>query len=173
MNKYSIITVIAIIVIIIPILYGLWSIYAVEQLQVRTPNSEFRYFEMSNDEKIQLCNPLPFFVSFNGLKISTYYADELKGEFELGQTKIEPQISEVIEGNFYSENFSESQYFLLHMDWEFYDEGAIRLDPSKMLVITNFETKIIGIIPYQTTITQSGFEFIQMMNEDSKCGNSD
>ena len=173
MNKYSIITIIAIIVIIIPILYGIWGIYAVEQLQLRTPNSEFRYFEMSNDEKIQLCNPMPFFVSFNGLKISTYYANDLKGVFELEQTTIEPQISEVMEGDFSSENFSESQYLFLHMDWEFYDEGAIRLDPSKMVVITNFETKIIGIIPYQTTITQSGFDFPKMMNEDSSCENSD
>ena len=53
MNKYTIITIIAIVVIIIPVFYGIWSIYAVEQLQLRTPNSEFRYFEMSNDEKIQ------------------------------------------------------------------------------------------------------------------------
>jgi len=173
MNKYSIITVIAIIVIIIPILYGMWSIYSVEQLQIRTSTSEFRYFEMSNYEKIQICNPVPFFVSFNGLKIAVYYANDLKGLFELGPTTIAPQIFEELAGEFSSESFSESQYFFMHMDWEYYDEGAARLDPSKMVVLTTFETKIIGVIPYHTTITQSGFDFIQMMNDNSRCENKD
>jgi LEA14-like dessication related protein len=173
MNKYTVITIIAIIAIVLPVFYGVWGIYSVEQLQLRTTNSEFRYFESSNYEKIEICNPLPFFVSFNGLKIETYYTNDLKGVFEIGQTTINPNTSEVMDIKFTSENFSESQYIFMHMDWEFYGEGPIRLDPSKMVVITNFETKIIGIIPYQNTITQSGFDFTNMMNEDSRCENSD
>jgi hypothetical protein len=38
-----------------------------------------------------------------------------------------------------------------------------------MVVNTTFETRIIGVIPYQTTLSQSGFDFTNMMNEDSLC----
>jgi hypothetical protein len=58
------------------------------------------------------------------------------------------------------------------MDGQFGREIPIRLDPNKMMVVTNFETKIIGVIPYQNTITQSAFDFTNMMNEDSKCENN-
>ncbi|HUT05423.1 MAG TPA: thr operon leader peptide [Nitrosopumilaceae archaeon] len=171
MNKHSAITAIAIIVIIIPILYGIWGIFSVEQLQLSTPNDEFSYFEMSNYEQIQICNPMPFFVSFNGLTIATYFTNDLKGVFEIGPTTIDPNTLEVLEVDFSSENFAESQYLFMHMDGQFDGEIPIRLDPSKMIVVTNFETKIIGIIPYQSTITQSGFDFTKMMNKDSSCEN--
>ena len=171
MNKHSAITAIAIIVIIIPILYGIWGIFSVEQLQLSTPNDEFSYFEMSNYEQIQICNPMPFFVSFNGLTIATYFTNDLKGVFEIGPTTIDPNTPEVLEVDFSSENFAESQYLFMHMDGQFDGEIPIRLDPSKMIVVTNFETKIIGIIPYQSTITQSGFDFTKMMNKDSSCEN--
>ncbi len=169
MNKYSVITAVAIIVIIIPILYGVWSIYSVEQLQLGTPNVEFSYFEMSNYEKIQICNPMPFFVSFNGLRVATYYTEDLKGIFEIGPTTMDPKTVEVLELNFSSENFAESQYIFMHMDGQFDGEIPIRLDPNRMVVVTTFETKIIGVIPYQSTITQSGFDFTKMMNEESSC----
>ena len=171
MNKYSIITTIAIIVIIIPVLYGVWNIYSVEQLQLVTTNTEFSYFEMSNYEKIQICNPMPFFVSFNGLTIATYYTQDLKGIFELGPTTIDPNTIELLDLNFSSENFAESQYLFMHMDGQFAGELPIRLDPTKMIVVSTFVTKIIGVIPYQSTITQSGFEFTKMMNEKSSCEN--
>ncbi len=169
MNRYSIITAIAIIVIITPILYGVWGIYSVEKLQLRTPNVEFSYFEMSNYEKIEICNPMPFFVGFNGLKIEPYYINDIKGVFEIGPTTISPNTSEILDVNFSSDNFSEAQYLFMHMDGQFADEIPIRLDSSKMVVVTNFETRIIGIIPYQNTITQSGFDFTNMMNEESSC----
>ncbi len=169
MNRYSIITTIAIIVIIMPILYGVWGIYSVEKLQLRTPNTDFSYFEMSNYEKIEICNPMPFFVGFNGLKIESYYINDIKGVFETGPTTISPNTSEILDVNFSSDNFSEAQYLFMHMDGQFDGEIPIRLDPSKMVVVTNFETRIIGVIPYQNTITQSAFDFTNMMNEESSC----
>jgi DNA-binding beta-propeller fold protein YncE len=171
MNKYSVITIIAIIVIVSPILYGVWGTYSAGQLQFRAPSSEFSYFDMSNYETIEVCNSMPFFVSFNDLKFETYYSNDLKGVFEIGPTTINPNTSKVLEVSFSSDSFAESQYLFMHMDGQFDGEMPIRLDPSKMIVVTKFETKIIGIIPYQNTITQSGFDFTKMMNEDSKCEN--
>ena len=169
MNKYSIITAIAIIVIVIPVLYGVWSVFSVEQIQLRTPNEEFSYFEMSSNEEIQICNPMPFFVSFNGVQIETFYTEDIKGIFEIGPTTLEPNTSQILELNFLSDNFSESQYLFMHMDGQFDGEVPIRLNPNKMAVTTTFDTRIIGVIPYQTTITQTGFDFTNMMNEDSSC----
>ena len=169
MNKYSIITAVAIIVIIIPVLYGVWSIFSVEQIQLRTPNEEFSYFEMASNEEIQICNPMPFFVSFNAIRIETFYTEDVKGVFEIGPTTLEPNTSQISELNFLSDNFSESQYLFMHMDGQFDGEVPVRLNPNKMVVNTTFETRIIGVIPYQTTLSQSGFDFTKMMNEDSLC----
>ena len=169
MNKYSIITAIAIIVIIIPVLYGVWSVFSAEQIQLRTPNEEFSYFEMSSNEEIQICNPMPFYVSFNGVQIETFYTEDIKGIFEIGPTTLEPNTSQILELNFLSDNFSESQYLFMHMDGQFDGEVPIRLNPNEMAVTTTFETRIIGVIPYQTTVTQTGFDFTNMMNEDSSC----
>ena len=169
MNKHSIITAIAIIVIIIPILYGVWGIYSVDQIQLRTPNEKFSYFDMANKEEIQMCNPMPFFVSFNGMKIETFYTEDIRGIFEAGPTTLEPNTSKISELNFSSDNFSESQYIFMHMDGQLGGEIPIRLDPNKMIVTTTYETRIIGVIPYQTTITQSAFDFTNMMNEKSSC----
>jgi hypothetical protein len=171
MNKHSLITVIAIVAIIIPILYGLWGIYSVEQIQMRTTNSEFSYFEMANYEEIEMCNPLPFFVSFNGLEIEVYYTNDLKGIFEIGPTTINPNTSQITDVKFSSDSFSESQYLFMHMDGQFDGEMPVRLDANQMVVVTDFETRIIGIIPYHSTTTQSAFDFTTMMNKESMCDN--
>lgn len=172
MNKFTLITIIAVILIVIPILYGLWGIYSVEQLQLRTPNNEFSYFDMSNYETIKICNSMPFFVSFNGMQIMTYYQNDLKGIFEMGPTTIGPYTSEVLDLDFSSESFAESQYIFMHMDGQFDREIPVRLDPNQMIVEINYESRIIGVIPYQNTITISAFDFTQMMNEDSLCKNN-
>jgi len=86
---------------------------------------------------------------------------------------MDPKTSQVLDVNFSSENFSESQYLFMHMDGQFDGEIPIRLDTSQMAVVTEFETRIIGIIPYHNTIAQSGLEFTTMMNEDFSCERSD
>ena len=173
MNKYSIISLIAIIVIVIPVLYGIWNIYSIEQIQIRTPNDEFSYFDMANYERIELCNPTPFFVTINGLRIDVLYRDDEKGTFLMGSQTLGPESSQIQEINFSSDNFSESQYLFMHMDGQFDGEVPIRIDPTQMVLETIFDIRIIGIIPYQSTFTQSGFDFTQMMNENSLCKNKD
>ncbi|MEJ2261139.1 MAG: thr operon leader peptide [Nitrosopumilaceae archaeon] len=152
MNKYSIISAIAIVVIIISVSYGVWEIYAVEKIQLRTTDEEFSYFGLSSKEEIEICNPLPFYVSFNQLEIEVYYQGDPKGIFKVEPTTLEPNTSKIIGINFSSDNFSESQYIFMHMDGEFSGSIPIRLDPNKMMVTKTYETLIIGLIPYQTTV---------------------
>ncbi|MFZ8937947.1 MAG: thr operon leader peptide [Nitrosopumilaceae archaeon] len=169
MNKYSIITAVAIIVIAVPVLYGLWGIYAVGQIQLGSTNEEFSYFEMANNEEIKICNTTPFYVTFNGLMIEVYYQDDMKGVFEIAPATLDPNSSTISKINFSSESFSESQYLFMHMDGQFDGEVPIRLDPNEMVIVKNFDMRIIGIIPYQTTVTYSAFDFTNMMNENSLC----
>lgn len=169
MNKYSLITAVAIVVIVLPILYGVWGIFSVQQLELRTPNDEFSYFDMSNYEQIAVCNSMPFFVTFNKIQILTYYQNDLKGFFEMGPTTLNPNSLEILDMDFSSESFAESQYMYMHMDGQFDGEVPIRLDPNQMIVQINYETNVIGFIPYQNMITISAFEFTQMMNEESSC----
>ena len=172
MNKYSIITAIAIIIIVVPVLYGIWNIFSVEQIQLRSPGEKFRYFEMANSEQIELCNPNPFFISFNGLRIDAFYQEGLKGTWLLDSQTLDPETAEVFEIDFSSDTFSESQYLFMHMDGQFTGEQIIRIDPRQMMIEKTFDIRILGVIPYQTTEIISGFEFSQMMNEDSLCNES-
>lgn len=172
MNKHSIITIIAIIVIAIPVIYGIWNAISAENLELRSPGETFRYFDMASNEKIEICNPNPFLVTINGLKINVYYRNEIKGMFEVGPTTLGPQEDKLVEINFSSESLEEVQYLFMHMDSEFTGEQVIRIDPRPMEITTTFDTRIIGFIPYQPQITQSGFDFVQMMNEDTTCKNN-
>lgn len=169
MKKYSIITILAIIAIVFPVAYGIWSIFSVEQLQLRTFKNQFSYFEMSNNEKIKICNPTPFFVSFDEVEMDVYYLNDIKGTFIVESRTLEPNASIISDVNFTSESFAESQYLFMHMDGEFGGTVPVRLDPNQMVVTTTYLIKIIGLIPYQQTITQSAFDFTQMMNENSSC----
>ena len=169
MDKYSIITIIALIVITAPVLYGIWGIYSVEQIQLITPNESFSYFEMANDEQINLCNPLPFFVSFQSMNVEILYKGDVKGVFKIGPTTLEPYTSKTFELNFSSNSFSESQYLFMHMDGQFDGEVPIRLNPNEMEIKITLDSRIIGIIPFQTIITQSAFEFTNKMNEEPLC----
>jgi len=169
MNKYSLISIIAIVVIVIPILYGVWSVYSVEQLQFRTEKQPFSYFDFSSSEKIRVCNPTPFFVTFSGITIDVYYLNDIKGNFEIGPSTLDPNSFEILDADFSAENFSEAQYLFMHMDGQFDGEVPIRLDPGQMKISTTYETKLIGIIPIEQTVTQSGLNFTQMMNKSASC----
>lgn len=173
MNKYSIISAIAIAVIIGTVMYGIWGIYSVEKLQLRAEKNPFKYFDLSNSEKIRVCNPTPFFVSFSGISLDVYYQGDIQGEFKVGPETLDPNASKILNSDFTSESFSAAQYLFMHMDGEFSGDVPIRLDPNKMMVNTTFETKIIGIIPYEQTVSQSAFDFSKMMNEDISCSDID
>jgi hypothetical protein len=172
MNKYSIITSIAIAVIIASVMYGIWGIFSVEQLQFSAEKMPFRYFELSSTEKIRVCNPTPFFVSFNGILFKVYYQGDLKGQFLIDSNTMSPYTSKILDTNFTSENFSEAQYLFMHMDGEFSGDVPIRLDPNQMIISLDYDSRIIGVIPYHQTVTISAFDFSQMMDKESSCESS-
>jgi hypothetical protein len=167
MNKYSIITTIAIIVIIIPFVYSGSSIVGAQQLEYRWYSpGEFSFFTMSNHGEIEVCNTLPFWISLERLKISTFYNSNQLGSFVTEPLTINPSTSSVQKGTFSSEQLSAAQHNFMTLDFQF-NGGEMRLDPNKFIVVIDIDTPILGIIPYYSTTQISGFEFDKMMNAEN------
>ena len=170
MNKYSAITIIAILIIIAPFAYSGLNIIGAEQLQYKWNDSEeFSFFTMMNNGSIELCNPMPFSISFDKLQIGSFYNAKNIGTYEIMATTIEPQSSVITNGDFSTEEYQSTQRLFLTLDYEF-DGGEIRVDPNKFIVIVSIHTSIAGIIPYSHDLQISGFELDQIMkNQELSC----
>ena len=167
MDKHSIIVIIASIIIAIPFVYSGFNIYAVNQLQIHGTDEEiFRFFDMINDGSIKVCNPTPFFVSFNKLSIVTNFDSYNKGTFSSKPISLLPLSSAVINGTFSSESFSEAQYLALHFDGIFGGSIPERIDPRRLVITTEIDTPIIGLIPFTVTKQYSGLFFWETLNGD-------
>jgi len=161
-----VIVIIASVVIISTFAYSGWNIYAVEQLQFSIADKEkFTYFDMINDAKVAVCNPLPFFVNFNEFNIVMIFEGNEKGTLTVQGITLPPLSSLELEGKFSSETFEESQYLAMSFDGIFGGALPLAIDPTKLTIATKTETPIIGIIPYFVTNQYSGFDFYNMMNE--------
>ncbi|KER05449.1 hypothetical protein AAA799E16_01908 [Marine Group I thaumarchaeote SCGC AAA799-E16] len=172
MNKHSLIVIISSIVIIGVVGNSVWNIYAVEQLQLSGKDGIFRYYEgMVGQDKIITCNPLFLTTSFNQLYITVFFEGKVKGIFSIDGTSIPPKSSQILDAEFSSESFAEIQYYFLHFDGMFSGTAPIRIDAKKLAIETEFQTPILGIIPFSVTNQYTGIDFWNMLNEDknSKC----
>ena len=170
MNKHLIITIIAIIIIIFPFAHWGLSVIGMQQLEYRWDSpGQFSFFTMSNHGEIELCNTMPFWISFEKLEIIPYFKANNLGSFSVEPSTINPMSSAVQDGIFSSEELSASQHIFITLDFEF-DGGDIRLDPNQFIVVVQVDIPILGIIPYSSTTQISGFDFDKMMNvEDLSC----
>ncbi len=167
MNKHTVITAVAIAVIAIPLIYSGSSIVEAQQLEYRWDSpGEFTFFTMSNDGKMEFCNTLPFWTSFQKFEIKAFYQSKHLGSFAVGPMEMNPLSSTVQEGAFSSEELPAAQHIFMTFDFEF-NGGNIRLDPTKFVIVTSMDTPILGIIPYSTTSQISGYEFDKMMNAEN------
>ena len=167
MDKHTIIVIIASIVIAAPFVYSGWNIYASNYLQLHgTDEERFRFFDMISDGSIEVCNPFPFFVNFDKFSIVTYFDSSNKGTFSSKSVMLPPFSSIVVNGTFSSETFSEVQYLALHFDGMFSGSAPERIDPRRLIIVTEIETPIIGIIPYTVTKQYSGLYFWDTLNGD-------
>jgi len=172
MNKHSVIVIISIIVILGVVGNSIWNIYAVQQLQLSGNDGIFRYYEtMVNKDKIVACNPSPLPASFNQFYITIFFEGKEKGVFNIQGNSIPPNSSNILDANFSSDSFSEIQYYFLHFDGMFSGSAPIRIDLSKLTIKTEFQTPILGIIPFSVTNQYTGLNFWNMLNDDknSKC----
>ncbi|MCY4490208.1 MAG: thr operon leader peptide [Thaumarchaeota archaeon] len=166
MNKHTVISIVAIIVIIIPFLYSGMNIYAAEQLQYRWGDVErFSFFAMSNSGYVEFCNPTPIWADIKNFQVDLFYDTNNLGTFVVDSVSTNPSSSTLLYGSFRSDVFVESQHVFMTLDFEF-DDGDIRLDPTKMYALVTISTPILGIIPYTTSTQYAGFDFDGVMNGD-------
>jgi len=168
MNKHTIIVIVASIVIILAIGFSAWNIFSADQIQFKAVKQNFSYFHLINNGKISMCNPLPFPANFNDVKISMFFDGRNIGVLGISEIQLEPNSETKVQGKFTSETFKEAQYLSLHFDSMYNDVIPTRIDQEKMIVVTEIQTKIIGVIPYFTTNQHAGLEFWKMMEDSSK-----
>lgn len=170
MNKYSLITAIAIIVIVSPFVFATMNIFSSQQLEYRwhSPGT-FSFFTMMNDGKMEFCNTLPFWMTFEKFKVSAFYMEGYLGSYVVKPLTLNPLSSGIQEGVFSSEGIDEAQHIFMSFDYVF-NSGETRLNPNEFIMTIQTDTPILGIIPYSSTTQISGFEFDELMNtEDLTC----
>jgi len=166
MDKHVVIVVVASIVIAIPFVFSAWNIYSAEQIQLIGFNQEkFSYFDTINNGKISVCNPLPFYVTFNKIDIIMIFDQTGKGTLSIHDVTLPPSSITNLEGEFSSEIFVEAQYLSLHFDGMFSGSAPLRIDPSRFDIVTEMHTPIMGVIPYSISKQYSGLDFWNMMND--------
>ena len=166
MDKHAVIVIVASITIVLPFVYGGWNIYGAEQIQFVSSNQEkFSYFEIINNGKISICNTLPFYVTFDKLDVIMIFDQVEKGTLNIQGMTLPPSSITPVEGNFKSELFEEIQYLALHFDGMFSGATIMRIDPNKLIILTETHTSLLGIIPYSVTKQFSGLDFWNMMNQ--------
>lgn len=171
MEKYKIITIVSVLVILSIVGFSILNIYALDQLQLGGIDGYFRFYEMSVDNKIALCNDFPIPVNFNSFKIIVFYENKVLGTFMGDGSSIMPYSFFDARGKYISESYTQSQYLFMHFDHLFGgSDSTIRIDPRNMNVITEIQTNIIGI-PYYVTKQYSSFDFWNMLNDKNnmKC----
>jgi len=165
MNKHTIIVIVASVVIVASIGFSAWNIFSADYLQFKAVKQNFSYFDFMNNGKISMCNPLPLSASFNDVKISMIFDGRDIGVLDASDVFLEPNSETKIQGKFTSETAKEAQYLALHFDSMYNDVIPTRIDLEKMIVVTEIQTKIIGVIPYAIINQYSGLEFWKMMED--------
>jgi len=171
MDKHSAIVIISIIVMIGVIGSSIWNIYAIEQLQLSVNDESFRFYQaMVDEDKFVVCNPFFLPVSFKQFYVTVIFEGNVQGTYSIDGTIISPKSSQILDATFTTEDYSETQYLFMLFDHTF-EGNPIRVDPAKMTVQTEFQTPILGIIPFSVTSQYSSMNFWNMLNdeESSKC----
>jgi len=165
LNKHTVIVILASIVIVSPFVYSGLNIYGADQLKFEGVEGKFSYYDMMSGKNIVLCNPLPFYVNFNGINIVPFFEGKNKGTLSILPVSISPSSSTIVNGTFKSDTYEEIQYLFLNFDNIFSGTSPLRIDPEKFSVVTEIQMPIIGVIPYSVTKQYSGMDFWNTMNE--------
>jgi hypothetical protein len=90
------------------------------------------------------------------------------GELNFPGALVSPNSEITREGKFTTEVFEEVQYLSMHFDGMFLDAIPQRIDPAKMVINTEVQVQIIGIIPFSVSNQYSALEFWKMMNSNDE-----
>lgn len=170
MDKHTVITIAAIIIIVIPFAISAANIIGAEQVQYRWDSpGMFSFFKMSTDGKLEFCNTLPFWISFEKFETMAYYQGKIIGTYTIEQFTTDPLAASIQKGIFTSEHIASAHSVMMTVDHGIRNEEN-RIDARQFIIKTVITTPILGLIPYDVTSQMSGLEFDAQMNtEDLYC----
>jgi len=167
LDKQKILVIVSSFVICGVLAFSFLKIYALGEIELRGIENNFRFFEMSNNGKIMMCNNSSIPVNFNQFNLIIFYEGDVLGTYKINSNSIMPNSALVIEGNYITDSFSESQSTFMLFDHMFSGGSPVRADPRKMVIGTEFQTTIIGI-PYSVTEKYSSLDFWNILNDENK-----
>lgn len=166
MKRHVVVGIVALFVIGVTVSFSLVNAVFLDNLQIRWHNEAggFDYLTLvAGEQKVRLCNtaPVPLFV--NQVTIAPFYDKEELGRFVIDGTVIPASASVDLFGTPVNTD-SSTDIMMMYLDTEFSGNDIARIDGSKMTVLTQVDTKILGLIPYSSTQVYPGDYFLDMMN---------
>ena len=100
MDKHTLIVIVASVVIVSAIGFSVWNIFSAGNVEFMATTQNFKYFELINNGKVSMCNPLPFYANFNDVKISMIFDGRTIGVLGLSEVQLEPNSETKVQGKF-------------------------------------------------------------------------
>jgi hypothetical protein len=170
-NKHTLIVIVSIVIIAATLGYSSLNLVFAKDLQFRWyQEGNFDLLSIMFGGKIAVCNDSDHPASFQRYSFDIIYDGQSLGTFSTNGVVAPPHTSTMIDGKFSADDKRISQILFASLDTAFSGSGqAARIDVSKMSATTTLDTKIIGVIPFSITREYSGQEFIDMMNQKTRC----
>lgn len=170
MNKHSLLGIVSIVVIGGTIGYGFLNSFFAENLEFRWAGvDDFNLFSLVYGGMFEACNPSSFPVSFRLYTIQVINGKENLGIFVLDGGQVPPMSSKVFTGKFNSDSQTLAGVTSLLIDTELKGRDVMRLDAKQVYIITSTQTNILGFIPYTVSKQYSGYDYLDMMSQQSNC----
>lgn len=165
MNKHTVVAVLATIAIVGTVGFSAWNVAAADQIQIKAINEGyFSYFDLINNPKIMICNPTPLPVNFDEIRISMVYDGQNIGIVHFPVKSLDSNSETKLEGSLNTEQFKQLQYLGLHFDAMYNDVIPSRIPLKTVNIVTEINSKILGLIPYSTTKEHPGVNFWYLMD---------
>jgi hypothetical protein len=170
-NRHTVIVIVSIIVIAATLGYSSLNVVSAKDLQFRWHQSgSFDLLSIMFGGKLVACNNSDYPANFAKYSFNVIYDGQSLGTFSTNSGGVLPHTSMMIDGKFSTDDNRVSQILLASLDTALGNsEAAARINVNKVSVIATLDTTVIGIVPFSITHEYSGQEFLQMMNQKTRC----
>lgn len=166
MDKHAKITIISIAIIIATVGFSLINAFSLQSLEYRWSSGSFDYVTFLAGGNMEFCNPGILPLEFSEFKVKPYYKEMILGSYSIKPTFVTSGESKIVPGVSTSESAA-GEMILMYIDTELSGNDIARIDSNQMFVEVDFQTKILGIIPFTVSNSYSGQEFSDIMNDQA------
>ncbi len=168
-NKHTIIVLVSIAVIVSSLGYSSLNLVSANGLKFKWASKSFDFTSVMYGGNLETCNNSDYPASFAKYEFTIFYDSKPLGKFTSSGISIPPHSKGIVNGKFTADDRQVAQIFFSFLDTEIQGTDVNRVDANKMRVTTSLDYTIIGVVPFSTIHEYSGQEFLDMMNENTKC----